>query len=337
MSREIDSEGKILIYQTEKGDTKIDVYFENDTIWMPQRGIAELYQTSPQNITMHIRNIYSDGELEEEATCKNNLQVQNEGGREVNRSVKCYNFDMILAIGYRVRSNVGMHFRRWATAVLTEFTRKGFVLNEDRLRNPREFGADYFDELLERIRDIRASEKRLYQKVKDIFALSVDYDAKSEMAQKFFKSVQNKLEYAATGYTAPEIIAARADASKDNMGLTAYKGAKVRRSDVTVAKNYMTQEEISTLNLIVNMYLDYAELMAKSHREMHMAEWENKLGEFLRFNGREVLTGFGKVQRAVAEALVLEQYEQYDAHRRMLEAADVDELRSGVKALKPNN
>lgn len=337
MSREIESEGKILIYQTEKGDTKIDVYFENDTIWMSQRGIAELYQTSPQNITMHIRNIYSDGELEEEATCKNNLQVQNEGGREVNRSVKCYNFDMILAIGYRVRSNVGMHFRRWATAVLTEFTRKGFVLNEDRLRNPREFGADYFDELLERIRDIRASEKRLYQKVKDIFALSVDYDAKSEMAQKFFKSVQNKLEYAATGYTAPEIIAARADASKDNMGLTAYKGAKVRRSDVTVAKNYMTQEEISTLNLIVNMYLDYAELMAKSHREMHMAEWESKLGEFLRFNGREVLTGFGKVQRAVAEALALEQYERYDAHRRMLEAADVDELRSGVKALKPKN
>ena len=337
MSREIDSEGKILIYQTEKGDTKIDVYFENDTIWMPQRGIAELYQTSPQNITMHIRNIYGDGELEEEATCKNNLQVQNEGGRDVNRSVKCYNFDMILAIGYRVRSNVGMHFRRWATAVLTEFTRKGFVLNEDRLRNPREFGADYFDELLERIRDIRASEKRLYQKVKDIFALSVDYDPKSETAQNFFKSVQNKLEYAATGYTAPEIIAARADASKDNMGLTSFKGAKVRRSDITVAKNYMTQEEISTLNLIVNMYLDHAELMAKNHREMHMAEWERKLGEFLRFNGREVLTGFGKVQRAVAEALALEQYEQYDAHRRMLEAADVDELQSGAKALKPKN
>ena len=337
MSREIESEGKILIYQTEKGDTKIDVYFENDTIWMPQKGIAELYQTSPQNITMHIRNIYSDGELEEEATCKNNLQVQNEGGREVNRSVKCYNFDMILAIGYRVRSNVGIHFRRWATAVLTEYTKKGFVLNDDRLRNPKEFGADYFDELLERIRDIRASEKRLYQKVKDIFALSVDYDAKSEIAQNFFKSVQNKLEYAATGYTAPEIIAARADASKDNMGLTSFKGAKVRRSDITVAKNYMTQEEISTLNLIVNMYLDHAELMAKSRREMHMAEWEQKLGEFLRFNGREVLTGFGKVQRAVADALAAEQYEKFDAHRRMLDAADIDELQSGAKALKPRN
>lgn len=337
MSREIESKGKILIYQTEKGDTKIDVYFENDTIWMPQKGIAELYQTSPQNITMHIRNIYNDGELEEEATCKNNLQVQNEGGREVNRSVKCYNFDMILAIGYRVRSNVGMHFRRWATAVLTEYTKKGFVLNDDRLRNPKEFGADYFDELLERIRDIRASEKRLYQKVKDIFALSVDYDAKSEIAQNFFKSVQNKLEYAATGYTAPEIIAARADASKDNMGLTSFKGAKVRRSDITVAKNYMTQEEISTLNLIVNMYLDHAELMAKSRREMHMAEWEQKLGEFLRFNGREVLTGFGKVQRAVADALAAEQYEKFDAHRRTLDAADIDELQSGAKALKPKN
>lgn len=337
MSREIESKGKILIYQTEKGDTKIDVYFENDTIWMPQKGIAELYQTSPQNITMHIRNIYSDGELEEEVTCKNNLQVQNEGGREVNRSVKCYNFDMILAIGYRVRSNVGIHFRRWATAVLTEYTKKGFVLNDDRLRNPKEFGADYFDELLERIRDIRASEKRLYQKVKDIFALSVDYDAKSEIAQNFFKSVQNKLEYAATGYTAPEIIAARADASKDNMGLTSFKGAKVRRSDITVAKNYMTQEEISTLNLIVNMYLDHAELMAKSRREMHMAEWEQKLGEFLRFNGREVLTGFGKVQRAVADALAAEQYEKFDAHRRTLDAADIDELQSGAKALKPKN
>lgn len=337
MSIDREDMGRILIYQTEKGDTKIDVYFENDTLWMTQRGIAELYQTSPQNITMHIRNIYRDSELEEVATCKNNLQVQNEGDREVNRSVKCYNFDMILAIGYRVRSNVGIHFRRWATAVLTEYTKKGFALNEDRLRNPREFGADYFDELLERIRDIRASEKRLYQKVKDIFALSVDYDAKSETAQNFFSAVQNKLEYAATGYTAPEIIAARADATKDNMGLTSFKGAKVRRGDITVAKNYMTKEEISTLNLIVNMYLDHAELMAKSHREMHMAEWERKLGEFLRFNGREVLSGFGKVQRAVAEALALEQYEQYDTHRRMIEAADVDALHSGANALRPKN
>lgn len=333
MSNEIANTGKILIYQNEKGDTKIDVYFEDDTIWMTQKHIAELYQTTPQNITLHIKNIYTDGELEESATCKNYLQVQNEGERQVKREMKFYNFDMILAVGYRVRSNVGIHFRRWASRVLTEYTKKGFALNDERLRNPKEFGADYFDELLERIRDIRASEKRLYQKVKDIFALSVDYDPKSEAAQKFFKSVQNKLEYAATGYTAPEIIASRADAQKDNMGLTSFKGAKVRRSDVIVAKNYMSQEEISTLNLIVNMYLDYAELMAKGHREMHMSDWETKLGEFLRFNGREVLENSGKVKRAVAEKLALDQYEKYDANRRIAELEDIDELTDSVKRL----
>lgn len=333
MSNELGNVGRILIYQNEKGDTKIDVYFENDTIWMTQKNIAELYQTTPQNITLHIKNIYTDGELEESATCKNYLQVQNEGERQVKREMKFYNFDMILAVGYRVRSNVGVHFRRWASGVLTEYTKKGFALNDERLRNPKEFGADYFDELLERIRDIRASEKRLYQKVKDIFALSVDYDSKSEAAQNFFKSVQNKLEYVATGYTAPEIIALRADATKNNMGLTSFKGAKVRRSDITVAKNYMSQEEISTLNLIVNMYLDYAELMAKNRREMHMSDWEAKLGEFLRFNGREVLENSGKVKRAVAEKLAFEQYEKYDAARRISESADIDELTDSVKRL----
>ena len=335
MSDELVNTGKILIYQNEKGDTKIDVYFEEDTIWMTQKSMAELYQVTPQNITMHIKHIYEDGELEQEATCKSYLQVQMEGIRKIRRDTKFYNLDMILAVGYRVRSNVGMHFRRWASSVLTEYMKKGFVLNDERLRNPREFGADYFDELLERIRDIRASEKRVYQKVKEIFALSVDYDSKSEVAQNFFKSVQNKLEYAATGHTAPEIIVARADASKDNMGLTSFKGAKVRRGDVTVAKNYMTHDEISTLNLIVNMYLDYAELQAKGHNPMHMADWENKLGDFLRFNGREVLKNLGTVRREVAEKLALEQYEKFDAHRRALEAADdVDELTAGVKRLK---
>lgn len=336
MSKALQNTGKILIYQNEKGDTKIDVYFEADTIWMTQRSMAELYQVTPQNITLHIKNIYEDGELDEGVTCKNYLQVQTEGGREVKRDTKFYNLDMILAIGYRVRSHVGTHFRRWASNILTEYMKKGFVLNDERLREPKEFGADYFDELLERIRDIRASEKRIYQKVKDIFALSVDYDSNSETAQTFFKSVQNKLEYAATGHTAPELIAGRADATKDNMGLTAYKGAKVRRSDVTVAKNYMSHEEISTLNLIVNMYLDYAELQAKGHNPMHMADWEIKLGEFLRFNGREVLENLGTVKREEAEKLALEQYELYDAHRRMLEAADdVDELTENVKRLKP--
>lgn len=335
MSGEPEHSGKILIYQNEKGDTRIDVYFEDDTIWMTQRSMAELYQVTPQNITLHIKHIYEDGELESAATCKNYLQVQTEGGRQIRRDTKFYNLDMILAVGYRVRSNVGIHFRRWASGVLTEYMKKGFVLNDERLRNPKEFGADYFDELLERIRDIRASEKRIYRKVKEIFALSVDYDSKSQIAQNFFKSVQNKLEYAATGYTAPEIIAARADASKANMGLTSFKGAKVRRGDVTVAKNYMTHEEISTLNLIVNMYLDYAELQAKGRHPMHMADWEQKLGDFLRFNGREVLQNFGTVKREVAEKLALDQYEQYDFHRRMLEASDdMDELTEDVKRLK---
>ena len=335
MSSEPAHTGRILIYQNEKGDTKIDVYFEEDTIWMTQRSMAELYQVTPQNITTHIKHIYEDGELDQGATCKSYLQVQMEGNRQIRRDTKFYNLDMILAVGYRVRSNVGVHFRRWASGVLTEYMKKGFALNDERLRNPKEFGADYFDELLERIRDIRASEKRVYRKVKDIFALSVDYDSKSQIAQNFFKSVQNKLEYAATGYTAPELIARRADAAKDNMGLTSFKGAKVRRGDVTVAKNYMTPEEISTLNLIVNMYLDYAELQAKNRNPMHMADWESRLADFLRFNGREVLEDFGTVKRELAEKLALEQYEQYDAHRRALEAADdVDELTADVKRIK---
>ncbi len=327
--------GKLLIYQNEKGDTKVDVFFAEETVWMTQRSIAELYQTSPQNVTSHIKNIYKDFELDEKATCKDFLQVQNEGSRKVRRERKFYNLEVILSVGYRVRSNVGIHFRKWASSILTEFMKKGFVLNDERLKNPKPFGADYFDELLERIRDIRASEKRVYQKVKDIFALSVDYNKQSDTAQKFFKLVQNKLEFAATGYTAPEIIASRADATKENMGLTAFKGAKVRKSDVLIAKNYMTHEEISTLNLIVNMYLDYAELQAKNHRIMHMAEWEEKLNQFLQFNGREVLQDFGKVRRDVADALAYEQYEIYNAHRKIREAADVEELIDDIKKLKP--
>lgn len=335
MNNELINTGKILIYQSEKGDTKVDVYFTGDTIWMTQKSMCELYQIAKSSISEHIRNILVDGELDKHSTVRKIRTVQMEGSRHVNRELDYYNLDMILAVGYRVRSNVGIHFRRWASGILTEYMKKGFVLNDERLRNPKEFGADYFDELLERIRDIRASEKRVYQKVKDIFALSVDYDSQSDAAQLFFKSVQNKLEYAATGYTAPEIIASRADATKDNMGLTSFRGAKVRRMDVTTAKNYMTQEEISTLNLIVNMYLDYAELQAKQHHVMHMADWEEKLNQFLQFNGREVLQGFGKVSREVAEALAIDEYEKYDTHRRMIESADIDELTESIKKLKP--
>lgn len=335
MSNDIEKTGKILIYQTEKGDTKIDAYFEDDTIWMTQKSMMQLYQVAKSSISEHIKNIFSDGELSESGTVRKFRTVQVEGTRQVVRDLEYYNLDMVLAVGYRVRSNVGIHFRRWASNILTEYMKKGFVLNDDRLRNPREFGADYFDELLERIRDIRASEKRIYQKVKEIFALSVDYDKQSTVAIDFFRSVQNKLEFAATGHTAPEIIAMRADATKDNMGLTSFKGAKVRRSDVTVAKNYMSKEEISTLNLIVNMYLDYAELQAKQHNVMHMSDWEEKLNLFLQFNGRQVLQNFGTVRRDVADALALAEYEKYDAHRRAIIDADLELLADGVKRLKP--
>lgn len=334
MNNELANTGKILIYQNEKGDTKVDVFFTEDTIWMTQKSMCELYQVAKSSVSEHIKNILEDGELDEDATVRKFRTVQTEGNRQVSRNLDYYNLDMILAVGYRVRSHVGIHFRRWASGVLTEYMKKGFVLNDDRLKNPKEFGADYFDELLERIRDIRASEKRIYQKVKEIFALSVDYDSKSDAADLFFKTVQNKLEYAATGHTAPEIIAARADASKDNMGLTSFKGAKVRKADVTVAKNYMTHEEISTLNLIVNMYLDYAELQAKQHHAMHMADWADKLNQFLRFNGREVLQNAGSVKRTVAEALATAEYEKFDAHRKMIEAADVELLSDRVKKLK---
>ena len=312
-------EGNILIYQNEKGDTKVDVFFNDGSVWMTQKSIAELYQTSPQNITLHIKNIYKDGELQEEATCKNYLQVQKEGSRQVQREVKIYNLQMILAIGYRVRNNIGMHFRNWASSILEEYMRKGFVMNDERLKNPKKFGEDYFDELLERIRDIRASEKRVYLKIKDIFATSIDYDPKSRQADIFFKTVQNKLHYSVHGHTAAELIAERADASKDNMGLTAFKGARVRKTDVTIAKNYLKQDEISNLNRIVTMYLDYAEDQAKQHIPMYMKDWEEKLNAFLQFMGRNVLENAGSVTKKYADEQAIKQYGIFDENRRKKE------------------
>jgi len=314
--------GNILIYQNEKGDTKVDAYFDDSTIWMPQRSIAELYHTTSQNITLHIRNIYEDNELQEISTCKNYLQVQKEGKRQVQREVKVYNLQMILAIGYRVRNNVGIHFRNWASSILSEYMEKGFAMNDERLKNPREFGADYFDELLERIRDIRASEKRVYLKVRDIFATSVDYDPKSEQADLFFKTIQNKLHYSVHGRTAAELIAERADATLDNMGLTTFKGAKVRKGDVTIAKNYLNKEEIEGLNRIVTMYLDYAEDQAKQHIPMYMSEWEEKLNAFLRFTGREVLDNAGSISKEIANSFARKQYDLFQENRRRLESQD---------------
>lgn len=306
---------EIIIYQTEDGKTKIDVKLENETVWMTQKAIAELYQTTPQNITLHIKNIYEEGELEENSTCKNYLQVQTEGNRTVQRNSRHYNLELIIAVGYRVRSSRGTQFRRWATERLNEYLVKGFTMDDERLKGMRNIGDDYFDELLERIRDIRASEKRFYKKITDIYVLSIDYEAKSETAQKFFATVQNKLHFAIHGHTAAELIEKRADATKDNMGLNTWKGEKVRKGDVTVAKNYLTEKEIKSLNRIVTMYLDYAEDQAERRNPMYMKDWEEKLNAFLKFNERDILTDAGSISHEVAKELAEKEYEKFNQKR----------------------
>lgn len=325
--------GKILIYQNEKGNTNIDVYFESDTIWLTQKSLAELYQVNLKTINEHIQNIIEDGELSDSTIRKFRI-VQTEGSRNVKREVLHYNFQMILAIGYRVRSNVGIHFRNWASSILTEYSKKGFAMNDERLKNPKPFGFDYFDELLERIRDIRASEKRFYEAIKKIYATSVDYDPKSKVAQDFFANVQNKLHYSVHGHTAAELIAQRADASMPNMGLTSFKGAVVRKGDVTVAKNYLTENEIKELNRIVTMYLDYAEDQARRHNPMHMSDWEEKLNSFLQFTGREVLNNYGTITAEIAKKLAEKQYEQFETYRKSLVDIDIIELENQIKSVE---
>lgn len=312
--------GSILLYTTPDGNEKIEVRLENETVWLTQSAMAELFQTTPQNITMHLKEIYAEGELTEDATCKENLQVQNEGQRQVGRTRKFYNLNAILAVGYRVRSHRGTQFRKWATERLNEYLVKGFTMDDERLKAGVNIGSDYFDELLERIRDIRSSEKRFYQKIRDIYKLAVDYDPKAEETLEFFKIVQNKLHFSISGKTAAEIISERADASKANMGLTSWKGEKVRRADVVIAKNYLNKQELEGLNRIVNMYLDYAEDQAKRQKQIFMRDWRKKLDAFLQFNEREILAHAGKVTKEIADKLALEQYEIFNSHRLKMDA-----------------
>jgi hypothetical protein len=313
-----------LFYCTEDGRTKVEVRLQDETVWMTQAAIAELFQTSPQNVTMHIKAIYIEDELPAEATCKDYLQVQQEGGRAVSRSRKFYNLDVILAVGYRVRSARGTQFRIWATERLREYLVKGFTMDDSRLKSGTNLGSDYFDEILERIRDIRSSEKRFYQKIRDIYKLAVDYDPHSSETMEFFKIVQNKLHFAISGKTAAELIAERADASQPNMGLTTWKGTKVRRGDVTIAKNYLNEREMNGLNRIVTMYLDYAEDQAKRHRQVFMRDWREKLDAFLQFNERDILDNPGHVAKEVADRLALEQYDVFHQHRIAQEAEQED-------------
>ncbi len=329
-------EGSFLLYVTGEGKATIEVRLEHDTVWLTQAAMAELFQTTKQNISLHLKNIFQEGELLENSVVKENLTTAADGK---SYRIKSYNLEVIIAVGYRVRSHRGTQFRMWATERLNEFLVKGFTLDDERLKSGRNIGSDYFDELLERIRDIRASEKRFYQKIRDIYKLAVDYDPKSEETLEFFRIVQNKLHFAVSGKTAAELIAERADATKPNMGLTSWKGDKVRKNNVTVAKNYLNEEEIMSLNRIVTMYLDYAEDQAKRHRQVFMRDWRMKLDAFLQFNEREILGDSGKISKHVADALAMEQYEQFHSHRLQREAeeenlADDHELRAMENRLK---
>jgi len=310
---------RILFYQSEDGSSRIEVRLEEGTVWLTQALIAELYQTTIPNINIHIRNIIKDGELSPDSVIKDYLTTAADGK---NYRTLYYNLDMILAIGYRVRSHRGTQFRRWATERLREYLIKGFVMDDLRLKEGRSIGEDYFDELLERIRDIRASEKRFYKKILDIYTLAIDYDPHADATLEFFRTIQNKLHWAITGHTAAELIAERADAKKPNMGLTAWKGAKVRKGDVTVAKNYLNETEIKNLNRIITMYLDYAEMQAQKKQPVTMREWKEKLDAFLRFNEQEILSDKGSVSMEIAQHLALEEYEKFSAHR-LTEEADL--------------
>ncbi len=321
---------ELILYQTEDGRTRIQCRFENENVWLTQALIAELFQTSVPNISMHIRNVLKEGELRADSVVKDFLTTAADGK---NYRTRHYNLDVILAVGYRVRSHRGTQFRQWATGRLGEYLLKGFTMDDERLKNPPGPGQkDYFDEQLERIRDIRSSERRFYQKVLDIYATSVDYTPDAEVSQRFFATVQNKMHWATHGQTAAEVIHARADAGKPAMGLTtARPGGIVRRADVAVAKNYLTAEELQALNRIVNAYLEFAELQALNRRTMTMRDWIAKLDDFLKLSGRELLDHAGQVSHEAALAKAEAEYEKYraleDAKPSRVEAAFNEAIR----------
>lgn len=308
---------ELILYQTEDGRTRIQCRLEDDTLWLTQAQMAELFQTTVANINIHLKAVYEEGELAPERTIKSHLIVRSEGTRQVSRPVLHYGLPVILAVGFRVRSHRGTQFRQWAIERLNEYLVKGFTMDDERLKNPPGPGqVDYFDELLERIRDIRSSERRFYQKVLDIYATSVDYTPDSELTQQFFATVQNKMHWAAHGQTAAEVIHERADAEKPFMGLTTTRpGGIVRKGDAAIAKNYLTEQELQLLNHIVTLYLDFAELQALERKPMTMRDWVTKLDEFLKVSGRKLLDHAGKVSADNARAKAEREYAKYAALR----------------------
>lgn len=327
-SASVESQGEFVLYTTDDGLTRVEMRAEGGSLWLSQAEIATLFQTTPQNVTQHVKAIYAEGEADPEATCKSSLQVRQEGGRLVRRNVRFYSLEVILAVGYRARSARGTQFRQWATAHLSEYLLKGFVLDDVRLKNPPVGDSvlpDRFGELLERIRDIRASERRMYLRVREIFALAADYAPTLPETTAFFRIIQNKLHYAVSGQTAAEIIRTRADHTQPNMGLTTTRKGQVQKADVGVAKNYLTEQEIAELNRIVTMWLDFAEDQATRRREVFLKDWTEKLDAFLSFNDRQVLVGAGKVSHKQAVAHAQSEYVQFAAKRRAaLEAEGED-------------
>ena len=331
-------EGEIVLYQPQEGSGQIRVLLEGQTVWLPQNLLAELYQTSKQNISHHIRSIYEDGELAREATVKDYLTVRQEGSRTVRRPIEHYNLDMIIAVGYRVKSPVATRFRQWATARLREYLVKGFTLDDDRLKGGRGL-VDYFDELLARIREIRASEARVYQRIRETFALACDYREGADQTQRFFATMQNKMHHAATGMAAAEIIRRRADSAKANMGLTAWQGGRVLKRDVATAKNYLDAQEIDTLNRITVMFLDQAEFRAQRRQDIHMRDWEVFLDKFLRDTELPVLIGPGAVSHDEALDWARRQYDAFAERRRLEaeargEARYVEDLKASARMLE---
>lgn len=314
---------ELILYTTEDGRDHIHLRAEGGTVWLSQLKMAELFSTTKQNISLHLKNIFQDGELQEEATVKESLTVRLEGGREVERSITLYNLDVILAVGFRVRSPRGIQFRRWATTVLTEFLAKGFVMDDQRLKNP-DGRPDYFDEMLGRIRHIRASDKRFYQKVRDLFALSLDYDPSDNATRLFFATVQNMLIYAVTNMTAAELIMARMNPEDPHFGLTNFEGARVRKEDILVSKNYLTEDELDTLVRLVTIFLETAELRTKSRKEIYMAFWKENVAKIIESNGFPVLEGAGSVSHANMVEATSQGYLDFDKQRRRLDALAAD-------------
>jgi len=308
------AKGQFLVYEAEDGRVKIDVRLEDETVWLTQKLMADLFQVTVPTVNEHIKNIYNERELIPDATIRKFRIVQKEGRRNVTRMVDFYNLDMIISVGYRVKSHVATRFRIWATRHLREYIIKGFVLDDERLKNPDQ-PFDYFDELLRRIQDIRTSERRFYQKITDIYATSIDYDPTMEISIDFFKTVQNKMHCAITGMTAAEIIHERADSDEANMGLMSWRGAKVRKKDVTIAKNYLTEKELLTLNNLVEQYLIFAEGQAMRRIPMHMADWIKKLDAFLTLNEREILTHAGRISHEMAKGMAETEYEKFNRRR----------------------